>query len=56
VKGNFIAIGDSQGRIGIFDASETPDATADPYQFYEEVYLFFTMFHFPSYSTCKFSV
>ncbi|GAB5358147.1 hypothetical protein AAMO2058_000433900 [Amorphochlora amoebiformis] len=35
-SGNYIAIGDSQGRIGIFDASESGDQIEDPYQFYEE--------------------
>jgi len=35
-SGNYIAIGDSQGRIGIFDASETAHQPEDPYQFYEE--------------------
>mmetsp|Transcript_16714 Transcript_16714/g.25149 ORF Transcript_16714/g.25149 Transcript_16714/m.25149 type:complete len:876 (-) Transcript_16714:245-2872(-) len=36
-SGNYIAIGDSQGRIGIFDASESKDMLGeDPYQFYEE--------------------
>eukprot|EP00466_Bigelowiella_natans_P000523 jgi/Bigna1/125853/aug1.1_g561 len=35
-SGNYIAIGDSQGRIGIFDASESNGVNDDPYQFYEE--------------------
>ena len=34
--GMYIAIGDSQGRIGVFDASETYQSPTDPYQFYEE--------------------
>eukprot|EP00467_Chlorarachnion_reptans_P025511 CAMPEP_0114491146 /NCGR_PEP_ID=MMETSP0109-20121206/2838_1 /TAXON_ID=29199 /ORGANISM="Chlorarachnion reptans, Strain CCCM449" /LENGTH=1009 /DNA_ID=CAMNT_0001667847 /DNA_START=113 /DNA_END=3142 /DNA_ORIENTATION=+ len=38
-SGNYIAIGDSQGRIGIFDASDSYGngiEVDDPYQFYEE--------------------